>query len=129
MGSRTGVPVILCFDSNILIDAVNGYPAASVELAAAEHRIISVISWIETLAGTRDEEEERRARRFLEAFEIVPVTHDVALATVAIRRSMRLKLPDAIVLATARVMNCQLSTRNTKDFGAGLDGVRVPYRL
>jgi predicted nucleic acid-binding protein len=42
---------------------------------------------------------------------------------------MRIKLPDAIILATARVSNRQLVTRNIKDFPAGTAGVRAPYRI
>ncbi len=46
-----------------------------------------------------------------------------------LQRDRRLKLPDAIVLATARVTGRALATRNTKDFRDGEPGVVVPYRL
>ena len=39
-----------------------------------------------------------------------------------------MKLPDAIILASAQIKNCQLITRNTKDF-AGINGVKTPYVL
>ena len=38
-------------------------------------------------------------------------------------------VPDAIILATARVENLILVTRNTKDFAADEPGIRVPYRI
>ena len=44
-----------------------------------------------------------------------------------LRRELRLKLPDALILASARVNGWLLVTRNTKDFPASMLGVRVPY--
>jgi predicted nucleic acid-binding protein len=42
---------------------------------------------------------------------------------------MRIKLMDAMVLATAQVNGAILITRNTKDFPAEMTGIRVPYTL
>lgn len=39
-----------------------------------------------------------------------------------------MKLPDAIILATAQIHRRELVTRNTKDF-AGVPGVIMPYQL
>ena len=39
------------FDSNILIDFLNGIAAAKVELSLYESRAISVITWMEVLSG------------------------------------------------------------------------------
>ena len=47
----------------------------------------------------------------------------------ACRRNLGLKIPDAIILATARCHRLQLVTRNTRDFPESLGGVQVPYRL
>jgi hypothetical protein len=41
----------------------------------------------------------------------------------------QIKLPDAIILATAEVAKRQFVTRSVKDFPAGMRGVRVPYRI
>ncbi|MEY4760096.1 MAG: hypothetical protein RLZZ268_1594 [Cyanobacteriota bacterium] len=48
---------------------------------------------------------------------------------VACRRSLGLKIPDAIILATARCHRLQLVTRNTRDFPESLGDVQVPYRF
>ena len=40
-----------------------------------------------------------------------------------------MKLPDAIILATARVHRPVLATRNTKDFAREDPSVHVPYVL
>jgi predicted nucleic acid-binding protein len=42
---------------------------------------------------------------------------------------MKIRVPDAIILATARVESLLLVTRNTRDFPADLPGIRVPYRI
>jgi len=53
----------------------------------------------------------------------------VAERAAANRRQMRIKLPDAIILATAETAGRTLVTRNVKDFPAGMGGVRVPYQV
>ena len=40
----------------------------------------------------------------------------------------KLRLPDAIILASARLLGCRLITRNTRDFPADSADVHVPYR-
>ena len=44
-----------------------------------------------------------------------------------LRRTHRLKLPDAMIWASARVNGWQLVTRNTKDFPPEWAGIRLPY--
>jgi hypothetical protein len=40
-----------------------------------------------------------------------------------------LKIPDAIIWASAEEEGCLFVTRNTKDFPADHPGIRFPYRL
>ena len=44
-----------------------------------------------------------------------------------IRKKTRLKLPDAIILATARVHGLLLVTRNHRDFPKREPDIRIPY--
>jgi hypothetical protein len=104
------------FDTNILIDHLNGVGQATRELKRSEDPAISVITWIEVLTGAATPEEEA-------------VTPAVAERAAANRRQRKIKLPDAIILATAETAGRQLVTRNVKDFPAGTAGVRVPYRI
>jgi len=73
---------------------------------------ISVISEIELLSKPKmatDEEENLRA--FLaERTIIIDLTEDVKKETIALRRSVKLKLPDCIVAATAVVLDSVLLT-------------------
>ncbi len=61
--------------------------------------------------------------------QVMEISVEVAEAAIAIRKRSRLKLPDAIVLATAATSGCQLSTRNTKDFSESDPMIRIPYSL
>ena len=66
-------------------------------------------------------------RRFLQRFQVVAIDAAVAEAAVHLRRSHRIKLPDAIIWASATSEGRLLVTRNTKDFPSDDPGVRVPY--
>lgn len=116
------------FDTNVLIDYLNGVEAAKAEIARYQRPAISVISWIEVLAGTRPGV-ETETRKFLASFERLELTEKIAERAVALRRAAKMRVPDAIILATARVQNLLLVTRNTKDYTADEPGIRVPYRI
>ncbi|MGH8675866.1 MAG: type II toxin-antitoxin system VapC family toxin [Burkholderiales bacterium] len=116
------------FDTNILIDYLNGVAAAKTEIARYERPAISVITWIEVLAGTRPGV-ETETRKFLSSFERIELTEKIAERAVSLRRAAKMRVPDAIILATARVQNLLLVTRNTKDFATDEPGIRVPYRI
>ena len=117
------------FDTNILIDFLNGIEAAQRELAQYRVRQISVITFIEVMAGARDQEEETVVRGFLASFEALGLTAQIAQETIVLRKTLRLKIPDAIVYATARAQGCLLVTRNTKDLKPEWPDVRVPYQV
>lgn len=120
--------VKVLFDTNILIDYLNGVPDAEQEIGRYREKAISLITWMEVMAGVT-EHDEPLIKAFLSQFELLPIDRNVSAEAVNIRRSRRIKLPDAIVLASARVQNRILITRNTKDFPAGVDAdVRMPYR-
>ncbi|MFI4975850.1 MAG: type II toxin-antitoxin system VapC family toxin [Caulobacterales bacterium] len=114
------------FDTNILIDYLNGAAAARAEFARYAEPAISVISWMEVMVGA-DEAAAPATRRFLARFEVIGLDQGVAEAAVALRRTHRIKLPDAIVWASAATGSRLLVTRNTKDFPADDPGVRFPY--
>ena len=115
-------------DSDVLLDFLDGFAPAAEELRRYRRRFVSIISWMEVMTGARTPEDEATRRGFLSHFEILPLTELVAEQAVALRRAHRLKLPDAVILATASVANCLLVSRNTKDFPSGQPGLRFPYR-
>ena len=116
------------FDTNIVIDALNGISEADAEYSRYERVLISRITWMEVLVGAQGDDSQ--LRDFLEThFEIIPLDLAVAESAVQVRRAYRLRLPDAIIWATAQVNDAVLVTRNTKDFSADWDGVRIPYAV
>lgn len=119
------------FDTNILIDFLNGIPEAQIATAPYSRRCISRITWMELLAGVKDTPGEDIARTFLAQFEVMELNEDVAEAALTLRRHHvpKLRLPDAIILASARLLGTRLITRNTRDFPADSADVHVPYRL
>jgi len=116
-------------DSNILIDLLNGVPEARDVLTGSGTPGISIVTWIEVMAGVRDDREERIARGLLDSLSVHPLSREIADEAVRVRRERRLKLPDAIILATARSLGCPLVTRNTRDFRPDGAEIQVPYRI
>jgi hypothetical protein len=116
------------FDTNILIDYLNGVEAARAEIARHPERLISAVTWMEVLIGVHTEAEEDVVEMFLRDFKVVDLTRRVSREAVALRRTRKMRLPDAIVWASARSESALLVTRNTKDFPGKDPGVRVPYR-
>jgi predicted nucleic acid-binding protein len=116
------------FDTNILIDYLNGHEKARNELSRYTEVAISMITWMEVMAGATDLD-RLETETFLQSFELLPVDMHVARRAVEIRQAKRVKLPDAIIWATAQENNLLLVTRNPKDFHADEPGVRIPYQL
>jgi predicted nucleic acid-binding protein len=116
------------FDTNILIDYLRGIPQARAECGSHADRAVSIISWMEVMVGSTAANEPD-ARSFLQNFYTLPLGADVAERAFLLRRSSRIKLPDAIIQATAEAAGRVLITRNTRDFPADAPGVRIPYTL
>ena len=116
------------FDTNVLIDWLCERPEAEAELARYRRHRISRISWIEILSGepleTRDHVQE-----LIAPFEVIEVDARIASSAADIRCRTKMKLLDAMILATAQVTGSILVTRNTKDFPVQMPGIRVPYTI
>jgi predicted nucleic acid-binding protein len=115
-------------DTNILIDYLNGIDAARAEIARYERPLISTITWIEVMVGAQSEE-ELHVRSFLDRFLQVPLDRPVAERAVTVRKQWKIRLPDAIIWASAQNADALLVTRNPRDFPADAPDVRIPYRL
>ena len=116
------------FDTNMLIDYLNGIPAARKELDMYKVHAISSVTWMEVMSGGETALAEV-TRAFLNRFTVIPVGDAITERAVKLRRERRLKWPDAIILATSLESGLMLVTRNTKDYGGKLPGVRNPYRV
>ena len=116
------------FDSCILIDVLNGVANARRAISGAATRMLSVVARAEVLAGIADGAARCDFDLLLAEFTHVDVTVAIADAAAAIRRGSRLKLPDALILATARACGLPLLTRDAA-FDSGDPGIVFPYRL
>ena len=117
------------FDTNILIDYLNGIAAAAEELALYDEKLISIITYIEVMVGVSSSEEEAVIHGFLDSFTVCELSAAIANESISLRKKLSLKVPDAIVYATAKSEKTIIVTRNTKDLKPDWPDVRVPYTV
>jgi predicted nucleic acid-binding protein len=116
------------FDTNILIDYLNGIEAAKECLQRYGVAAISAVTWMEVMIGAH-EANQAATQNFLKSFDIIHTNEAIAAKAVQLRQQHKMKLPDAIIWASAIVANRVLVSRNTKDFPTGEAGIFVPYTL
>ena len=78
-----------------------------------EEPTISIITKIELL-GFHSVTQE--VKDMISASLIIGLTDDIVNQTIQLRKQYKIKLPDAIIAATAMTMNFVLLSRNTSDF-------------
>jgi predicted nucleic acid-binding protein len=111
------VPDILV-DTDIFIDHLRG----AAELKPGRHRLhYSVITRAELFAGSTGTD---LAARVLAPFREIPVDRAIAERAGRIRRESGLRMPDALIAATALERSLGLATRNTKHFES-VRGLRI----
>lgn len=119
----SGIVTRILLDSDVLVDHLRGHRRIAV---GNDELHVSAITRAELFAG-RDGE-ERRIRRLLEPMVNLPV--DVAIAERAgrLRRGSNVRLPDALIAATALEHRLALVTRNVRHF-EGVKGLRLVRAL
>lgn len=108
---------------------------ALLELEFYDDAAISLVTWMEVMTGVPPELRAIADEALKEAgLIVVPISDEIAIKTSSIRYEAlheapkhRLKLPDAIILATANAQGRLLITRNTTDFHG--PEIRVPYEV
>ncbi len=116
-------------DSDVLIDFLQGVEKAKIEIERYSDPVYSIISWIEVMCGAESNEEREAADALFRSMTCIELTIGVARQAVFERKSRKLKLPDATILASADQEGCILVTRNSKDFDDSDPRVRIPYLL
>jgi hypothetical protein len=95
------------------------------ELLIEYQPAISVISEIELLCWkSQSEEDEVILRSFIQDAIVIELETSIKLKTAEIRKSTKLKLPDAIIAATAIEFDLILLTRNVSDFNK-IPGLKI----
>jgi len=119
-------------DTNVWIDAIAGNLSKKAFLkisVEAEWAGYSAITRLELFGFPGlTEADEGKIRELLHAFEEVAVTSGIIDRAIEIRKKTKVKVPDAIIGASAVVLGCSLITRNVADFKP-IDGLKVinPY--
>ena len=114
-------------DSNIVIDYLaERFKGQLIKLDAIIDAAldISIITKIETLGFNRDAEEEMKMLRFINAANVYYLSDDIVSKTIWLRKSKKIKTPDAIIATTALVYNLDLLSRNLSDFN-NIAGLKV----
>jgi toxin FitB len=109
----------ILLDSDVFVDHLRGHRCIVAGTDAVHY---SSITRAELFAGHASE--ERRVRRVLEPFSELLVDRAVTERAGRLRRKNRIRLPDALIAATALEHRLTLVTRNTGDFEA-IRGLRL----
>ncbi len=99
-------------DTNSVIYFFNGEEKIAKLIEKAKDRIyISFITKIELLCfEVKDEGIKKKIGDFLEEIQVVSIDDEIIGQTIRYRKNNKLKVPDAIICATAKVMGLTLVT-------------------
>jgi predicted nucleic acid-binding protein len=116
-------------DTNAIIEFLGGILPQSgsywiQSIVDANDFSISVINQIELLSYNGTPDEMSVLTDFINFSTIIGLTEDVVNKTIELRRQFRIKLPDAVIAATALLHNLTVITRNESDFNH-IDGLNV----
>jgi predicted nucleic acid-binding protein len=129
---------LVVIDTDILIDASRAVGEAIACLDQVEDRstlAVSAVTEMELVVGCRDKAELRKLGKFLNRFQIVSLNERMSDAAVDLLRRYRLShvllIADALIAATALVLDIPLVSKNQRDyrFVAGLTLLRYPNPL
>ena len=104
-------------DSNIII-RLSKQDSALIDFVHQSSRsYISIITYMEVLGyAFKSEAEFLFVKELISLFELIHIDQAIADQTIKLRQSYKIKLPDAIIAATAQVCDCTLVTANIDDF-------------
>ncbi len=121
----------MLFDTDVLIEYLRGKDEAQAYIDKIEDTLyMSSVTMAELYAGVRKGQELNKLEIFIETFEVVSLSKNIAkiggLYRNQYKSSYGTGLADALIAATAKEIGAQLITFNTKHFPM-LDDVMQPY--
>jgi len=113
------------FDTNFIIYSAQDKINVADFLKEDSNVYISSITYIEALGFPfQNSREEDKIAKVCAIFERLFLTEEIERQTIRIRKTKKIKLPDAIIAATAITHNLTLVTRNTDDF-KNISGLKI----
>jgi len=104
-------------DTNIIIYLAQDRLKMSDFAKNTDNLYISSITFMEALGFSfQNQDEEDKITKFCNVLKRFYLTEAIEKQTIAIRKTNKIKLPDAIIAATAIVYNLILVTCNSDDF-------------
>lgn len=107
-------------DSNAAIDYLRGSLPVSgmtfMDGVINDIPKVSIVTQIEVLGFNTTPQAYKILTDFFEDALVLPLSDEVAQKTIELRKNHKIKLPDAIIAATALAYNLTLITRNIRDF-------------
>ncbi len=104
-------------DSNVIIDASKGIVSTQDIVNEYDYLYTSIISYVETKGyNFEDNEEKEIVNQILNSIEIVNLNREIADTAIEYRKQKKIKLPDALILATAKYLKADLLTSDISDF-------------
>ena len=108
-------------DTNAVIELLgdklpeNGTEWLEKIIASQEHHL-SVINQIELLGYNGSDDEMKVFEEFVSESSIMQLSEAIVKKTISLRKIYKIKLPDAIIAATALIHDLTVVTRNSQDF-------------
>ena len=112
-------------DTNVLIEYIGGLLPEKLTVKVGniidKEFNISFVNKIEILGHASAQE---MIVKFIDAANIYYVDNQIVEKTISIRKTKKIKLPDALLAATAIIYGFTLLTRNVDDF-VGIDDLKI----
>jgi len=126
---------LILVDTSPIIYVLEGHTSLSQRFAPLFERhaageiglAVTTITVAEVLTGPLGKRQEALARRYrtiLESWQVVELTADIAESAARMRARSKLKLPDAIQLASALAVNATALVTHDRDFAA-VRGIQI----
>jgi len=113
--------LLILLDTNVVLYFLGG--RLTNPLPSGQY-FVSVITEIELLSyPSLSPDEEVQIRDFLSKITVVGIESNIKELAIALRKQYRLKLPDAIIAATAQSLNATLFTNDVRL--ANLSGINI----
>ncbi|NER19476.1 MAG: type II toxin-antitoxin system VapC family toxin [Symploca sp. SIO1C2] len=104
--------VLILLDTNVVLYYLGNRLTSTLPIGKY---LVSVITEMELLSyPSMSESEELIVRDFLDKITVVGLNNKIKELAIAFRKNYKLKLPDAIVAATAKSLNANLLTNDLK---------------